>query len=77
MKNNFKILCLSCILGALYTNTSFAKNDDFNAKLNNLQKQINELNLKLSKKETKGKEKAKKEQTPEKEKAKEENDKKE
>lgn len=43
MKNNFKILCLSCILGALYTNTSFAKNDDFNAKLNNLQKQINEL----------------------------------
>ena len=30
-------------LGALYTNTSFAKNDDFNAKLSDLQKQINEL----------------------------------
>ena len=43
-----------------------------------LKKKINELNLKLSKKETKGKkeEKAKKEQIIEKEKAKEENDKK-
>lgn len=44
-----------------------------------LKKKINELNLKLSKKETKGKkeEKAKKEQKIEKENAKEENDKKE